>query len=93
MVGETLILKAGSGQPFTHGTELRVFTPRAHYLHYKDGALLLAGFAPLCISFGTPKSHTACNVGVLRQEQLQTGFLLRVAVAHDLLTVALFCLV
>lgn len=92
MVGEALVLKAGSGQPSIDGTELRVFTPRAHHLCYRDGDLLLAGFAPFCISFGTPESHTACNLGVLRQEQLKTRFL-RVAVAHDLLTVALFCLV
>lgn len=76
MVRETLVLKAGSGQPSIHGTELRVFTPRAHYLCYRDGTLLLAGFALFCISFKTPESHTACKLGVLRQEQLKTEFLL-----------------
>lgn len=76
MVGKTLVLKAGWGQPSIHGTELRVYIPRAHYLCYRDGALLIAGFAPFCISFGTPEPHTACNLSVLRQEKLKTEFLL-----------------
>lgn len=66
----------GSGQPFIHSTELRVFTPRTHYLCYRNGARLLAGFAPFCISFGTPESHIACDLGVLRPEQLKTWLLL-----------------
>lgn len=92
VVGETLVLKAGSGQPSIHSTSWRSLLPGHIIYATRDGALLLAGFAPFCTSFGTPDA-LSLQPWCAQTRAAQNRVSLRVAVTHDLLTVALFCLV